>query len=257
MPSIMIVNLNLYGQLMNPKLSIGILSSDIHESTPNRASEERRNSNNNDSKIGFYTTISSGVKCNNWLSIEFGVSYQERLPLEKFTFINQENTSGVNSIYSIVGYPTSPQSKSWNEALYRRFPNFKYAHLELIPTYSIGKKKSKVEIGFGVFYGYLLNQGELEFSIEDFPTYIMLYGQPANVTGVDRYNKHDIGWIPKIGFSHQITDRMTLGLSFKSYISQYGLKRENEHHYSESRWNRQLNTTWMVYAAGIDVMYDL
>lgn len=211
---------------MPPKISIGLLSSDIHESTPDRESESRRNANDNAGKIGFYTTIGSGIKFYNWLSLEFGISYQERLPLEKFTFVNPGSPPGTNATFTFASYPTSPQSKFWDKNLYLRFPNFKYVHFELIPTFSLGTENLKIELGVGVFYGYLLNHKTLQFSGKDFPNHEIFFGQPFNVTGVDSYNEHDIGWIPKLSISHKLADKFSLGISIKSYISQYGLKRK-------------------------------
>lgn len=253
-----LISLNSYGQLIAPKISIGLLSSDIHESEIEREIEKTRNVDNNAAKIGFYVTASSGIKLYNWLNIEFGISYQERLPLEKFTFIGQGSQPGTNTIFSFAGYPTSPQSEGWNEELFLRFPNFKYAHFELIPTFSLGKQDTKVELGLGIFYGYLLNHKTLQFSREDFPAYEDLFRSPFNITdGVkDNYNQHDIGWIPKLSISYKLTDKFSLGISAKSYVSQYALKKQRSSNLG-TKWERQFNTNWIVYAGGIDLTYDL
>ncbi|GEM_PF-1647398 len=250
-------SLNLYSQFLEPKISVGLLSSDIREPYTFREAEKRRNANNNAPKIGFYTTLSSGIKLYRWLHLEFGATYQERLPLEKFTFSDRRSPTGFIGGFSFSGYPTSPQSRLWNEAIYLRFPNFKYVHFELIPTFSFGKKKLKVELGAGVFYGYLLNHRTLQFSEEDFPVHAFFFQPPINVFGIDSYNQHDVGWIPKFSIAYRLNNRYTLGISAKSYISQYSLKSREIHDGLVSKWNRYENTTWLVYAAGIDFTYDL
>lgn len=262
--SILLLNvlfsLNLHSQVLPPKISVGLLSSDIHESEIDRARERRTSTNNNTAKIGFYATVSSGVQVYKWLNLELGVTYQERLPLEKFTFGLQSSGSGVTQPFSLVAYPTSPQSQGWDRNAYLRFPNFRYAHLELIPMVSLAKQRFKMDMGIGVFYGYLLNHQTLQFTKEDFPAHAFLFepGAPlANATGVDSYNAHDVGWIPKVAITYQLNNKCALGLSAKSYISQYALKELEVHGAVATKWNRQFNTNWVVYAAGIDFTYDI
>lgn len=257
--SSMIISVNLYSQWLDPKISVGLLSSDIHEPHIIRKIEKSHNVNNNAPKIGFYTTLSSGVRLYRRLHLELGLTYQERLPLEKFTFSDKSSPTGIIFPFSFAGYPTSPQSKLWNEAIYLRFPNFKYAHFELIPTFSFGRKRLKMDLGAGVFYGYLLNYRTLQFSTKDFPAFAFLFRPvgPFNVVGIDSYNQHDVGWIPKVSISYKLSNRYALGISAKSYISQYSLKSREVHDGLVSKWKRDDNTTWLVYAAGIDFTYDL
>ncbi len=250
-------SVDIYSQFLDPKISVGLLSSDIHESYIEREAEKRHNVNNNAPKIGFYATLSSGVRLYHWLHLELGATYQERLPLEKFTFSDRSSPTGFIGNFSFSKYPTSPQSKGWDEDIYLRFPNFKYAHFELIPTFSFGKKKLKVELGAGIFYGYLLNYPTLQFSEKDFPAFAQFFQSPFNVFGIESYNQHDVGWIPKVSIGYKLGNRCALGISAKSYVSQYSLKSREVHDGLVSKWKRQDNTTWLVYAAGVDFTYDL
>lgn len=256
--SSMILSLNLYSQWLDPKISVGLLSSDILEPYIfKREGDKGRNTSVNAPKIGFYTTLSSGVKLYKWLQLELGLTYQERLPLEKFTFRDKSSPTGRTGIFSFASHPTSPQSKRWDEDIFLRFPNFKYIHVELVPTFSFGKERLNVQLGVGVFYGYLLNHRTLQFSAKDFPGYAQFFQPPFNGFGIDSYHPHDIGLIPKISMAHKLGSRYKLGISAKSYISQYSLKTREIHDGLVSKWNRYDNTTWLVYAAGIDFTYDL
>lgn len=241
--------LSLTGQLKEIKFSTGIVHSDLHGSSLEILAEQLASRDLNKGKIGFYAAIGTSYKIWKWISIEGNFIYQERWPLEIFRLSGGDSFG----IHTLGGWPTSPQSDLWDPSIYPRFPNFKYLHLDLIPTVSFGKKLN-ISLGIGIFYGRLLNKNKLVFGRKDFPSTDFIFEEPFNVSGEVRYTKHDIGWIASFGINYPISKRLRLGISMKAYVSEFAL---NENRYFPSAWGRNNNATWMVFTGGIELRYML
>jgi len=241
--------LTLIGQFKEINISTGVVHSDLHGSSLEILGEQLAGKDLNRGKIGFYTAVGASYNIWKWISINGSLTYQERWPLEIFR-LNGNSNFGV---HTLGGWPSSPQSDLWDPSIYPRFPNFKYLHLDIIPTVSFGKKLN-ISVGVGIFYGHLLNKNKLVFGRKDFPSVDWIFEEPFNVSGEVKYTKHDIGWIPTFNMNYPISSRLKLGISMKAYISQYAL---NENRYFPSAWGRRNNATWMVFTGGIELRYVL
>ena len=242
--------LNLAGQFNQINFSTGIVHSDLHGSPLDIVLEESHGRGDlNSSKIGFHAEVGTSYKLWKWISIEGSLTYQERWPLEIF-ILSGERSFGV---HTLAKWPSSPQSSGWDSDVYPRFPNFKYLHFDVIPMASFGKK-IRVSSGVGIFYGRLLNHNKLVFGRKDFPYVDWIFEEPFNVSGEVSYNKHDIGWIPKLAINYRISSRWSLGISAKAYVSQFALRRNR---FYPSAWGRSNNANWTAFTGGIELRYIL
>ena len=241
--------LTLTGQFNEIKLSTGVVHSDLHGSSFDMAISSNTSRDLNTPKIGFYTAVGASYKIWKWISVEGSLTYQERWPLEVFS-LSGNRSSG---LHILGGWPTSPQSYLWDPEVYPRFPNFKYLHVDVIPMASFGKKL-RVSVGFGIFYGRLLNKNKLIFGRKDFPSTDFIFEEPFNVSGEVRYRIDDVGWIPAFSINYPISSRLKLGISTKTYVSIYALKEALDY---PSAWGRNNNATWMVFTGGVELRYVL
>jgi hypothetical protein len=231
----------------------GIVYSDIDVTIHDQQIPQIKNGNNG--KIGFYANIHTNYPVFKFLSIEGGITYQERLPLEIYWFpIGDPNAPpGVAQRQYFTSVPTSPQSKNWNPDEFKRLPNFKYLYAEFIPTATFGKK-IRFSAGFGIFYGYLLNHKSLVFTKEDFPVFASFFKPPFYVYGQDSYLKDDFGWLPSVSFSIPLSKQLAITSQFKGYISQIALKTPTQ---TKSKFSRPLNINWVAISCGIGLSYKL
>jgi len=242
-----VFSINLSAQINAPEIATGILYADIktRDEVWKRGRAWRRGS-----WISLHSTHQFSKK---WLCLDVGMTYQERNPLEVFSFglgDSSMQVSGVTSRFSLVEYPTSPQNELFNTDEYIRFPNFKYLNMELIPNITLGKPVS-FTIGIGLFGGILLNKKQTTFTKEDFPKVIELFSSPRNVNGEIRYHKYDYGWMPKIVIRYSISNNIKLGLHLKSYQS---LSRLNDTFVNTK--TMAFNMRWQAFAGGLSLQYS-
>ena len=239
------------GQIKSVGTSNGLLYSNIHLSWYSKSQE---NSKNNSGKIGFYSSLEASFKVYKNISLIGSLTYQERWPLEEFQFNNFSEGNEVLLGNTIAQFPTSPQSTLWDAEEYIRFPNFRYLIIEAVPEISFGKKTT-FSVGAGVFYGILLNQSELVFGQNYFPSLDWVFGPPLDYSGVEKYHKQDFGWLSTIRITHPISERLRLALSTKIYISEYAIREGIS--LSDTPFGRIENDTWFVISSGLTLKYML
>ena len=237
---------NLSAQKNAPELSFGILNADIKTVIINWR-------DGNTWRKGAWVSLNQNHKIYKWLHLDTGITYQERMPLEVFTFhwaweFNQE-ISGVSNRYTLGKWPTNPQNEKFDPSMYVRFPNFKYLNLEIIPNITIGDTFS-ITIGAGLFTGVLLNRKATTVTKENFPIVASLFGPPHNLSGEVTYHRYDSGFIPKAAIAYKINDKIKVGLRFKSYHS---FIRLNDTFVTENALG--LNMRWVAHAGGLSVQY--
>ncbi len=230
--------------------SVGGIYSDLDVSIFEKEGERLRGRESNTGKHSIYNSIGIQRSFANIVRLELAFDYQERFPLEKFTFGVQ---SGLGGIHEFSQWPSSPQSILWDSEKHLRFPNFKYFHLELIPMIQFNKKLS-IALGIGIFYGALLNQKELVFGRADFPSVDFLFESPFYVGGEVSYRKNDFGWIPKCSVSLPIKEKIKIGFSCKSYVSESALFAND---IGAEPYGRKQNNTWLVFTYGFEISYLL
>lgn len=216
--------------------SSGFLSSDFK-------SEIYLFNEQNAPKFGFWSTVGFKAPIWRWVKVESNVTYQQRKPLEVFPFC----TPG--GYFVFIGYPTSKQSKEYRPE-FPIFPDFKYLHLELIPTVEFGNRL-KIAFGAGGFYGVLLNSAEVKRDKYDFPLEESTFHAPWNAYGEILYHKLDYGILPKIGVSFKLNEHLSLGLVGKAYFSKIRL---NDTHVFPVL---PLNQRWVAYLCGVEANYFL
>lgn len=241
-----------HAQFNSIAITTGAVYSDIQVSLQDQKSPEIKNGN--DGKIGFYANLNTNYRLCKILSIEGGITYQERLPLEIYSFPigDPDLPPEVTGRHYFTEVPTSSQSDNWNPIEFNRLPNFQYLYAEVIPMATFGKKV-KFSVGLGIFYGYLLNHKSLVFNRQDFPALDFLFNPPFYVYGEDSYFKNDLGWLPNFSFSIPLSKRLSISSSLKSYISQIALKTSTQ---TDNKFHRPSNTNWMAVLFGVGLKYD-
>lgn len=231
-----------YGQFDSPTVTVGMLFSDVY-------SNDVTYENCNSSKRNFFGTIGTNYVINNLFDVGVNLTYQERKALEIFSFPIENQGAGISSQFSFCKYPTSPQSDIFHNSVnqYRHFPNFKYFHLEFIPSIRYGTKL-EFKLGVGLFVGMLLNKNQVIFREKDFPNEATFFQPPHNVGGEVAYYKYDFGWVPKISFDIRPKENIKLGASIKSYFS---ISRLNDTFVVQT-----LNMHWKTLMIGLNLKYD-
>lgn len=238
---------NLSAQKNGPELSFGILNADIK-------SFIEYWEKGNPWRKGAWVSLNQNHKIFKWLHLDTGITYQERMPLEVFTFPFgsglAEGVSGVSTRFTFEKWPSSPQHELFDPEIYVRIPNFKYLNVEIVPNITIGNTFS-VTIGAGLFGGVLLNRDATTITKEDLP-YAASFFEPTsyNVYGEVTYHKYDSGFMPKAAIAYKINDKIKVGLMFKSYHSFIRLNDT----FVEER-NLALNMRWVAHAGGLSVQY--
>lgn len=212
----------------------GILFSDI-------ASKYEEFRMYNDVKYAMWTSLGISVPIRKILEIETSLTYQNRKPLEVFPF------PVAGGYHFLVGYPTSEQSKDYRPD-FLIFPDFQYLHLEAVPVICVGRKL-QCRIGIGLFYGILLNRDVVTRDRYDFPLEQFLFEPPFSAYGEVLYHRQDYGVLPQLSVCYPIANRITLGLSAKSYQS---LTRLNDTHVFP--W-LDYNMRWSAYLLGLEAGY--
>lgn len=244
----------LSAQIESIDISNGLISSHINRSYYSKVREASKDKKNNSGKIGFYSSAESTFKVFKNISLTGSLTYQERWPLEEFRFFDFDEGNGTFLGNTIAQFPTSPQSSLWDAEKYIRFPNFRYLIIEAIPKINFGKK-TKFAVGLGLFYGILLNNSELVFGRNYFPSLDLLFDPPLNFSGADSYQKQDFGWLTALEINHPISERLNLGISTKAYISEYSLRKGLS--LSDTFFGRIENDTWFVISGGLTLKYSL
>lgn len=208
-------NNKFFSRLSVPRITVGEVYSDIILPSAYNNSEL---GDLNATKKSYFGSIGTDYSIFPWLKVESNLTYQERKALEFFLFPTGDSSSGFGGIWIIGKVPTSPQSEYWSPGRSKHLPNFKYLDVELIPKIEYGGRL-KYNIGFGVFYGLLLNRDEVLVTKEDLPGWEGFFQPPFNLFGEVPYHRYDYGWLSKGGMSFQVTKRINIGLIIKAYRS--------------------------------------
>ena len=237
-------NTTIFAQNSTPEFSFGILNADIKTIHFDW-------SEGNTWRRGFWVTLKQNQKVCKWFGVSTGLTYQERIPLEVFSFnwgLN-EGFPGVSTRYTFGKWPNNPQNKMFNKDTYVRFPNFRYINLEVIPNITIGNDFS-ITIGIGLFGGLLLNRDATTVTKDDLPeTLHIFFDPPQNLYGEFTYHRYDFGWIPQLNIDYQINDKFKIGILFKSYQS---LIRLNDNFVDK---DLVFNMRWIAHAYGLNIQY--
>lgn len=237
---IIIANVLQAQQLDNVRISTGITYA-------NSTSQRPVHEDINPFRYGFWVAANHNLSLKKWLSLDLGITYQERMAMEFFDFTGIPDRSAGTHIL-IRDYPSNPQHDFFRIRDLQAFPNFKYLHFEAIPTINFGKK-IKTSIGIGVFTGVLLNKNKTTKTPDDFPEFRDAFEQ-LNVRGIVQYNRFDAGWIPKISCLYYFTENIGMGIELKSYHS---LVRMNDNLVDD---NYAFNFFWIAYSGGFSLNYE-
>ncbi len=242
------LSLDTFAQFFPPKLSFGIQYSDI-------LSISETYTDGNTWKRGIWGSIGTDYKIFKWVTVQGNITYQERKPLEVFSFPWGDSTMSREGAFqwTFSKYPTSPQSKQFSDPdglRFIQFPNFKYLGIEIIPLFQFGKKV-EWSVGVGLFSSILLNRDLLVFGKEYFPHQQFAFGPPFYVYGTVSYHRYDYGWMPKISCIYPINAKTKIGLSVKSYQSRVRLN----DNFAHSRSSLVYDMRWTAFLAGLDVQY--
>lgn len=182
--------------------------------------------------------------------LDGAITYQERVALETFPF----NTGdiGATGVWVFAKWPSNPQNEFFSLGGFERFPNFKYLHIELVPSIPLLDRKLYISVGIGGFAGRLLNKEETTITSKNFPGFEGVF-ESREITHDIEYTGNDVGWIPKINIHYRISDSVKIGLVAKSYQSLYRL---NDSRVFEPKF-RERNVRWSVLLAGVNFIYDL
>ena len=247
--SLTVLSLDVSAQFSPLKLSLGIQYSDI-------LSHDIDYTNGNAWKRGVWGGMGTDYKILNWLAIEGNIAYQERKPLEVFSFPWGDSTGMGKEGYltlTFLAYPTSPQSKKFHEPgglRFIQFPNFKYLDVEIIPVFTFGEKIGW-SVGVGLFGGILLNRNLLIFGKEHFTYQQYLFDAPFYASGTVSYHRYDYGWIPKLSCTYPLNKKTKIGVTLKSYQSRVRLN----DNFAHSRSSLYADMRWTAFLAGIDMQY--
>jgi hypothetical protein len=242
---LMIMSFNIFGQsLSNIHISSGVLYANVISKRPLYEGV-------NPFRYGVWASCGSNLQLNEYkyfnFNLDLRLTYQERMPLEFFTF-EAGTQVGVPTFIHIQDYASHPQHEFHEISGFDRFPNFKYLHIEAVPNISFGKTL-KTSIGIGLFGGLLINKNETIREPSDFGELEDYLTQ--STTGNVEYTRFDFGWQPKISCVYQVNKKISLGVDIKSY---YSLVRMNDTIVDEER---VFNFFWVAYAGGISVQYQL
>lgn len=200
---------------------------------------------------GWWSSLLYQKKLKGKLSLQLGLTYQERHPMERFIFIEGFQPAGIGTNVVFRDWPSSPQNEKFESIglEFERFPNFKYLGTEVIPMYTFGQNL-QLSIGVGIFGGVLLNKNEASRHITDF---FVSEEEAERYTSKEvTYTLYDFGWTPKVNINYRINEKIGLGLSFKSYQS---ISRFNDTSIHE--FVRSFNQFWRAYHGGISINYTL
>jgi len=238
-------NINLSAQSLSPKASFGLSYTNFK--APMSVWETGRVW-----RRGFWGTIETNPRITKWLSIDLGLTYQERMPLEVLPFPLAGVPAGVSGQFVLMKFPTNPQNELFDTGNYLRIPNFKYLTLEAIPSVTFGKKLS-VSLGVGLFGSILLNRTQMTITREDLPAAAPFFGPPRNIGDAPvLYHRYDAGWIPRGEVQYRLSEKLSLGVVVKSYQS---FVRLNDTFVDP--YNLSFNMRWEAYAYGLSVQYHL
>lgn len=240
-----LISSSIFGQTFNNiRISSGISYANVTSKSP-------VNEGVNPFRYGVWTSLGGNLKFKKFrhfnFNLDLGLTYQERMPLEFFTF-EAGTQIGVPTFIHIQDYASHPQHKFHEVSGFDRFPNFKYLHIEAVPNITFGKKL-KTSVGIGLFGGRLINKNEVTRKPSDFGELENYLTQ--STTGNVEYTGFDFGWQPKVSCMYQINEKLNLGVEAKSYHS---LVRMND---TDVNTERVFNLFWVAYTGGIILQYEL
>ena len=182
--------------------------------------------------------------------VEASISYQERTPLELLPFAMSPQSGGLDATI-LTNWPTNPQNELFDRVDYaRRFPNFKYAHLEVAPSIKFDAAIS-ASLGFGVFGGILLNKNETLITRDDFDPEFHSLLTTQGVVDTITYTLFDFGVLPKFSLGLRIRKKLHVGIHAKYYISLRRLNdtlvRRESFQLDNMRWRAVLIGTYFTY----------
>lgn len=200
----------------------------------------------------FWVSVDYKKRFGKYLQIESSLTYQERIPLEMLPF-NMGNQGNSFNATILRNWPTNPQNEIFHEVDYaRRFPNFKYVHLDLVPSIQVGNKIS-YSLGIGPFVGILANQKETLISKEDFDSQFHSLLTDQGVIDTISYTMFDFGILPKLSVGLGMNKKIRLSLQAKYYISLYRL--------NDTLVRRETfrldNMRWRAILIGFNLAYTL
>lgn len=184
--------------------------------------------------------------------LNLSISYQERIPLELFAY--SHGISGGVQIGTVLSdWPTNPQNPLFDDEFYGiRFPNFKYLHLDVVPTFKVGQIV-KLKVGIGPFFGILLNKEETTVTRALFNSRLHSIFNELQSDIISEYTRIDVGLVPKINVDYQINSKCYISLQSSYYLS---LRRLNN-----TLVNRKVflknNMKWRAITVGLGFGYKI
>ena len=198
-------------------------------------------------KYGPVFELGTALAVRKWFSLESSLSYRERKALEMYTFpFGGGHPQGITAKWIFAKYPSSPQSPNFNSIEFKHLPNFKYLHLCVTPTVSVGRKV-RFTAGVGIFGGLLLNRAAKQVTEEDLPLVKDFFQAPFYVYGSVNYKLYDFGFAPRVQVELPIAAKRWIGLTFSS---QHSLSHLNNDFVWPDFYSR-FNIFWLTFAGGV------
>jgi hypothetical protein len=149
-----------HGQKPSLKLSGGLLYSNIASeagwltfvNTPPPSASEAAQPH--PWRPGGWATLESCLLSKRLFQLDIGLTYQERPPLEIFPFAAGPQ-AGVRTTVTVGNWPSTARHPLFNDPAHTfwRFPNFRYLHLEAMPSFKYEGERFSLLAGVGVFGG--------------------------------------------------------------------------------------------------------
>ncbi len=182
----------------------------------------------------------------NSVSIRANLFYNERKALEYFPFVG-----GMN----LVKWPTSPQSDLFDndnfDPAFKHLPNFKYLHLELLPTYSFSiGEKWQIQSGIGMSGGVLLNRTQVIFDPTDFPAITEAFNRSTEVKDIE-YHRWDVALLGSVGVRYHLSSKLAVDISSGLQYSFIDLNDVSRGRYSLDEMK------WIIVTPGIGMVYKI
>jgi hypothetical protein len=198
-------------------------------------------------KYGPVFELGAAFAVRKWFNIESSLLYRERKALEMYTFPSGGgHPQGLTAKWIFAKYPSSPQSPNFDPTYFKHLPNFKYLHLCVTPTVSVGHKM-RFTAGVGIFGGILLNRADKQVTKEDLPHVKDFFQAPFYVYGSVNYNLYDFGFAPRVQVEYSIAPKRWIGLTFSS---QHSLSHLNND-FVRPGYYSNLNIFWLTFSGGV------
>lgn len=217
--------------------------------------ENRQHVKVNSYRLGWGATVGFEKEVFKGIGYDLSLRYINRKPIESFVLVGGRSAGAILFVGVVDNQPTHPSYKGFDPDLHNKTPNSQYLELHFQPSYSFEfQNLGKLKLKAGVFAAYLINQEQMNTSVEEFGPdivrFVESFTQLIDPIGVE-YSPGDLGIVGGVSYSYNFNHWGEFSLS--TQFSRGFIRVQD----NSGRFSNYDTARWLTFELGIGYSYPL